>query len=284
MLVGITTAGDDESTLLLGLYEQGQRAIDGDDERFGFFVWEGLTDELTEENVIRANPAVACGRIPLASVMAESERMWSRPASRAKVIRYTLNRFVEGTEDAWVSSSIFNALAGEAMTGAEHDVVYGLDRTLDWSHASITAGVRRDGHLVAEYVATIENPDHAALLDVCRRLATRGPCTFVMPSDTLRELGRDLKDLGHRTYVLGSTEVETACSQAAAVVVRRQLVHDGHPTMRQQSARAKRRTSRTGDGWRISRSLSPGDVDAVLSLVFVLFVLQIQQETSIDLV
>ena len=281
MLVGITTAGDSDSELLMSLYEQGDAAIRGEDPRFGFFVWEAATDDLTEENVIAANPAVAGGRIPLESVMDEARRMWARKKSRPKVIRYTLNRFIEGAEDAWVSSAIFNALVGPALTGDEGEIVYGLDRTADWEHASITAGIRREGRLVVEYVATIENPDHELLVDICRRLAARGAATFAMPSDTLAKVGKELKESGHRVWILGATEMQTAASSAAAAITNRNVVHDGNKILRHQSARAKRRV--TGDGWRVSRSLSVGNVDAVVSLVCVLFVLGLQLDPQIDL-
>ncbi len=60
MIIGITTAGDDTSTLLKNLYERGAKAIDGQEdlERFGFFCWEAPLgcEVLDEVAVRRSNP------------------------------------------------------------------------------------------------------------------------------------------------------------------------------------------------------------------------------------
>ena len=103
LVVGISTAGDDSSELLIKLYRDGEAAIEGSDERFGFFCWEAPDDELTEAGVIAANPGVACGRIPFDVVWAEAVKAWrdNKPGpdgltGRQRVIRYTLNRFIAG--------------------------------------------------------------------------------------------------------------------------------------------------------------------------------------------
>src|SRR5690606_36297462 len=107
MLVEFTTAGDDESLLLLRLYGEAEVALAGGDERFGAFIWEAATEELTEANIIAASPAVACGRIPLDEAMYDAQKSWTAPADehgvtgRDRVVRYLLNRFVRGASDAW---------------------------------------------------------------------------------------------------------------------------------------------------------------------------------------
>ena len=66
MVLGITTAGDDESVLLKRLYEQGNKAADGVDgfERFGWFLWEAPDGADIDDPaaIMAANPAIACGR------------------------------------------------------------------------------------------------------------------------------------------------------------------------------------------------------------------------------
>ena len=294
LMVGITTAGDDDSLLLKRLYLDGDGAIAGNDERFGFFVWESITEKFdktyvpTEADVIAANPAVACGRVSLAVAMSDALKTWRAPkdekgvTGRDRVIRYTLNRFVDGSVDAWVSSALFNALVGDTSALQDGEVVYGIERTEDWRAATITAAAKRDGELVVEVVATITDPTHAMLVTACRRLATRGRSTFVVLADSLKALGKELRDEhGLRVWILGATEVQEACAGAAGLVQRGALVHAGDPIVRYQSARAKRRTS--GDGWRVSRSLSSSDVDSVYSMIAALYVAEIQPELSMDL-
>ena len=288
MLVGITTAGDDESKLLITLYKDAKTAIDGNDERFGAFIWEAtdVDDEgeplLTEANIIAANPAVASGRIPVADVMAESVKMWRDPESRLDVIRYTLNVFLKGTADAWVPTPAFNRLgvSPDSLEGFSRpgSPVFSLERTDDWRHASISANYVEDGHYFTELVATLNDTSEAVLYRACTDLAALGPCAFAMPADTLRPLGKRLKDDGHEAWVLGTSEMQHAYATVRGAVLAETLTHANDSLIRLQSSRAKAR--KTEDGSRISRTLSVGDVDALLSMFAGIFVTSTRAETS----
>lgn len=65
MVCGITTAGDEESVLLKGLYEAGAVAIGDRASRFGFFCWEAPEARVPEDDatllewLAAANPALA---------------------------------------------------------------------------------------------------------------------------------------------------------------------------------------------------------------------------------
>ncbi len=306
-LGGITTAGDDESLLLQRLYTEGDAAIEASeavvaaalairdagriieeeyerlltgDERFGFFVWEAADDELTEANVIAANPAVACGRIPLVEVMNDSRKTWRAGpdeqgvTGRDRVIRYTLNRFLEGAASAWAPSAIFNRR--QVPTPPDLDagpVVFGIDRTDSWANVAIYATVRyADGLSFTEPVATLVGATNELLIEVCTHLAGLRAATFAMPSDTMKALGTSLKDRGVETWILGTTEMQAATAAAKAAVLHDTWHHDGDPLLRQQSSRAK--TRETEDGERISRTLSVGDVDAIRAAIAGYFVAQ----------
>lgn len=306
LIVGITTAGDDDSLLLKRLYTEGDNALTGvadvidlaravvdraeavvaeeydrltaGVERFGFFVWEAADDELTPENIVRANPAVACGRIPLRDVLADSRKTWKAGpdehgvTGRDRVIRYTLNRFVEGAADAWIASAAFNARAG-IITEMAGNVTYGIERTAAWEHATITASASVDGHLYSEVVATIAGASHDVLKRACKELNARSRSTFAMPADTLSDLGKSLREDGLEVWTLGVTEMVQATASVKSAVARDGLTHAGDPIVRYQSARAKVRTSDGGD--RISRSLTTGDTDALLAMIAGTFVAEI---------
>ena len=281
LMVGITTAGDADSALLAGLYDDGQAAIDGQDERFGFFVWEAASDELTEANVIRANPAVACGRIPLDEIMADARKMWRKPrdpktgvTGRDRVIRYTLNRFLEGSSTAWASSSAWR----DGVGVVEHagTPVYSIERTEDWSAATITATTLRDGLYRTEAVATLVQPDHDRLVQVAEALARRGACAFALDRSYLADLGRTLKDRGLECWSLTADERQQAATAARAAIARRSVVHPGDAIVRHQFTHAKRRD--TPEGWRISRSLSTDDVDSILATVWGIYVAGVRQD------
>lgn len=285
MLVGITTAGDDESELLITLYEDAADAIDhGADERFGAFIWEATdTDDegvplLTEANIISANPAVACGRIPLAEVMAESRKMWRKAKSRLNVIRYTLNVFIQGTADAWIAAPTFNRLGSDPDTFERAgEVVYGLERTEDWEHASITANYHHDGKLETELVATINGASETLLYRACTDLAALGPCAFAMPADTLRPLGKRLRDDGHEVWTLAVNEMQNAYATVRGAVRAETLRHACDSLVRLQSTRAKPR--KTEDGARLSRTLSIGQIDSLIATFAGVFVVQTRGES-----
>jgi len=271
MLVGITTAGDDDSRLLIRLYADGEEALAGNDERFGFFAWEGASDELTEANVIAANPAVACGRVDLDTTMAEARKTWragpdeSGVIGRDRVIRYTLNRFVAGSVDSWASLAAWNECRAEEPIEHTGEIVYSIERTPGWEWATITATSTSDGISSSEVIATLRGPDHDTLVEVGRVLARRGPCTFALSRATLKEVGASLIEAGYDVHLFTSEEETSAAVATAAAIGRRAIRHPGDPLTRAQMPKAKRRNM--PEGWRLSRTLSTGDVDAVVGLV-----------------
>ena len=276
LMVGITTAGDDDSLLLIRLYEEGEAAIEGADERFGFFCWEAEDDELTESNVIRANPSIACGRVSLEVAMSDAAKMLKDTrkgpdglTGPQRVKRYTLNRFIEGAADTALSVSAWRNTTGDVDHGPS--VVYGIERDPTWEYAAVTASSLNEGRLHTELVASLVNPDHGLLLDVCKTLGRRGGNpAFALDSATLKELGKDLKALGYEAWVLGAAETQSAAAAAKSAIGRGLVVHPGDWLLRVQIPRARRRD--VGDGWRISRTKSLGEIDGVLATVWGLYV------------
>lgn len=284
LIAGVTTAGDASSLLLKRLYSEGEKALAGEDERMGFFVWESKTDEFdkdytpTEADVIAGNPSVACGRIPLADVMDDTMRTWAAPADesgvvgRDRVIRYTLNRFLEGAADAWVPATQYNSRITDDRPEVGHLApVYGIQRTAGWEHATVTANYNQSGRTYTELVATINAPNESTLEQVCRDLARADRrAAFAMPSNTLRPLALKLREDGIETWALGATEMAQAVASAKGSVKSGTLTHDGSPLARIQSAWAKTRV--TDAGARLSEHLSAGDIDAITAQIAGLFV------------
>lgn len=286
LLVGITTAGDDDSDLLLKLYDDGDSALAGADERFGFFVWEAADDELTAENIIRANPGVACGRIPLATKLADAEKTWRAGpdkdgvTGRARVIRYTLNRFVKGTAASAIPLEVWHSCGGGQ--GVDLDapaVVFGIDRA-GWQYAAITATVaRHDGTFTTELVASYAGASFDGLLAACLALHKRpGHAVFAMPADSLGPLARRLRESGLEAWALSDVEMGQASAAALAALEQRRVEHAGDQLLEVQVPRAKRRDS--GEGWRLSPTLSGAPVDAVRATVVGLYVAEVRPDSS----
>ena len=286
LLAGFTTAGDDDSDLLVQLYEDGDAAIayteacleagdwpEGDDERFGFFVWEGADDELTEANVIAASPAIACGRVDLHTAMADARKLDRKGpdkdgvTGRARRIRYVNNRFVAGSVKAWASAKGWEASAVEQLEQVPGGIVFALERTDAWEWLTITATSRRDdGVLVTEVAASVPDLDHDAAVRICEALnAEHRGAAFAVDRTTLAELGKALRERGLEVWLLTAGEMAAAAAGARAAIARRKLAHPGDPLMTMQMKVARRRD--LGDAWRLSRSQSTGDIDAVVSTV-----------------
>lgn len=275
-LAGITTAGDDDSRLLMRLYGEGEQAIAGEDERFGFFVWEADDDELTEANIIKANPAIACGRIDLDTAMSDARKLdaagpdESGVVGRDRRIRYVSNRFVRGSATSWASIAAWHDCTRVDVDDLEGGPPsYGLDIAAGREWASIVETTALEGILTTRLVAAIPHPDHPTLVEACRRLARRGRCSFAMDRATLADVAKTLHDEGLEVLALTAGQMQSAAATAAAAIGRRHVRHPGDPLLRAQMVAAKRRN--TPEGWRISRTLSTGDVDAVIAAVTSIF-------------
>ncbi len=303
LMVGITTAGDDNSKLLLRLYDEGEAAIAGHDERFGFFLWEAGEEALLEHaagrvspaGVIAANPSIACGRVSLEVALSDARKMMKDLrrgpdglTGPQRVRRYTLNRFIEGAANAWASVTAWKdagrdvAEVTEALEGAE-GIVYGLERTPEWEWASITATTRTTAGYVTELVASLEAPDHDRLLEACRALARAGGRpAFAGDSSTLAGVLDALKDDGVEAWKLTAAEMVQVAAHGKAAIARRQVAHPADPLVRVQLAGAKPRTG--GDaGERLSRSLSAGHIDAVLATAVGLYVAAVREDTGLQM-
>lgn len=274
LVIGITTAGDSASVLLKRLYEQGESAIAGANERFGFFLWEapeGSTLD-TPGAVEAANPAVACGRIPLAQVLSDE-----RGKPEPDIQRYTLNRFVAAST-TWLPMPTWRGRAG--VIPDDDDQVYAINRTDGWQFATITATSKRDGQLYTQIVASLVRPDRDSLLSICRHLASRGPATFAMDSATMSSLGKALKDEGYDVWILTQNEMCQASATAWRVITQAAMTHAGDQLLAHQMPHAKR--INTGESWRVT-GRGPHDADAVLSTVIGLHVADVKPAKALQL-
>lgn len=266
LLVGITTAGDDTSVLLKRLYTQGTEAIEGQHERFGFFLWEapaGSTID-TPGAIEAANPAVAEGRIPVETVRADVSRQ-----PEVDQQRYTLNLFVASV-NTWLPLGQWTAAGGHAIPDDLRDhVTFTVDKTPSWEAATITATATADGILWTEVVASVVKPTRDKLAALCERLHDRAPQARFVMDGQLGDLGRELNARGLETVVLSRDETAQACAAAYAAITTGRVRHAGDQLLAVQMPRARRKNS--GEGWRLSRVDSSTEIDAVLATVYGLF-------------
>jgi phage terminase large subunit-like protein len=263
IVVGITTAGDSGSELLIDLYDRARKATEDPDSRMGVFVWEApdaslpADDETLAEYLTLANPTLAEGRLDIETVISDCR---SLPA--ADVIRYRLNRFVDSSS-SWLSPGTWQ-MAGGAVDLADggRDLVWGIDQATDGSVCSITANFADDdGQAYTALVASLVEPRHDDVIALCNGLARMSQRFALEKSPGNKKILEALKSR-HPTILYR----EDAC--AASMMLHRRLVqgkltHNRDPLLTQQVNAALHKN--VGLDWRLTRGKDNKPIDALMA-------------------
>lgn len=277
IVIGITTAGDESSETLIELYKQGERAANGDPEleRFGFFNWtapEGC--DVDEAAILASNPAVECGRIPLERIMSDLATI---PEHEAR--RYRLNQFISGTTSTWLPADLFHKAAGQGVTEMSGSVL-GIDITSKWEFATIAAASKNGDIIETELVASFTQPTESALYNHIVNLYRKHKIrAIVIDGNRAPNLAKRLKQNGFVIWQLYSKEVAAACSQGYALFQTGRIKHNNDPLLIAQFSRGVAKY--VGESWYLSRRDSYGEIDALLSTLFAVYVAGDTRESSI---
>lgn len=274
MVVGITTAGDEDSELLHHLYALADQGL------IGHFIFESPDDEVPADDeglgqrLLASNPALASGRLDLATVVADV-----RTLPEADILRYRLNRMVQGSDKSVFTLRQWAACAGRLTK--PHDVIFAIDRTPDWSAATISAHWRSDGVQYAQVAASLVRPTQDRLLALCVDLQARHePAGFALDGYSLGALAKALKARGMTVYKASGGEVVAACSLLYAKVVQKTLVHASDPLLTVQIPATRRKNA--GEGWRIVRA--PGtQIDGVMATTLGVYFTEVREDPGIQL-
>ena len=269
MVIGITTAGDQNSETLIDLYKTGQAAASGDPEleRFGFFVWEAPKHAKVDdvEALKQANPSIAAGRIPIEEVLSDMKTL---PEHEAR--RYRLNQFISGTVSSWITSDTFRK-AGSKLNIPQTGGVFAVDITKNWEHATIAYANAVEDEQLTELVQTFVNTNETQLFNRLVDLYQKHqPRAIALDDRSLPGLGKRLKMAGIPTYQLWTKEVSAACSVVYALLSTGKGKHNNDPLLIAQSPNGIAKYS--GETWLISRKESLGEIDALMATVFALYV------------
>lgn len=217
MVLGITTAGDDESELLKSLYQLGHEAVEGKHERFGFFLWEAPDGAAIDDPaaIMAANPAVACGRKDLNKTLNAVRTM---PEDQAR--QYVHNRFV-ASSGAWMPNYLWTNAKGDWPEGIKPTII-AVDKDGNWKHATLIAAVKHEGIVYTEVIETRENPSMDWLVDRCIQLRSTGT-TFAMHKYSLGTLAERLEKKGIRVKTLTGPEMNEAASTSYALIAQEKV-------------------------------------------------------------
>lgn len=269
MVVMITTAGDQTSETLIDLYKSAAKAIEGDKslERFGAFIWEAPTGAPIDSPtaIMNANPAIACGRIPIDRVLSD---VATQPEHEVR--RYTLNQFISGTAASWLPGELFKAATGKGISNMQ-GVVFSVDVARNWEYATIAAANSNGDIQETEIVASLVAPTEQQLFNELTKLYTQhSPRAIAMDDRNLNSLAKRLKLAGIPVWQLWTKEVSQACSAVYAMFATGTVKHNNDPLLVVQTQNGV--TKYSGETWLISREKSNGEIDALLATVFALYV------------
>lgn len=280
MVIGITTAGDDNSETLKDLYKLGTAAAQGDPEleRFGFFCWEAPEhSKIDDPTALKsANPSIDAGRLDINTVLSDIR---SIPEHEAR--RYRLNRFIAGTAESWIPGEVFMSALGDGIT-EQSNIVLGIDRTKNWEYATISAARKLpNGSYETELVAGFAGVTEQQLYVKVRELYARGNIIAIAVDDRqMPNLAKRLKTDGLPVWQLWTKEISAACSTVYAMFTAGSIKHRGDPLLVVQSPRGIAKY--TGETWLISRRDSLGDIDALMATVMALYVAATHQEHGLQ--
>jgi hypothetical protein len=142
-------------------------------------------------------------------------------------------------------------------------VVFGIDRTPGWEHASVAAAILVDGVIHTELVVSIVKPTLEKLVNVCMQLHKHSPRAIMMDGLLLRDLHNELKMRGLNTELVTLGDIVTASSTFYARLARETLKHAPDPLLSVQIPRTVRKA--VDNGFRVSRRDSSVEIDSVMA-------------------
>lgn len=272
IIIGITTAGDQDSALLKNLYDQADKAIADGADTFGAWIWEASEavvpddDSRLLELLAEANPALQCGRID-GDVLIKDVRM----LPTEDIIRYRLNRFVHSNAHQFIPLSMWwNSSRNETdykWPGGK--LFFSIDRTSDGDWTTVAVAVLDGDTVHTEIVAHLYRATNRQLVDVAQSLMSHTPVAIVLDGWMMKELAHELSSRGFPLEVLTRGDQMRAASRFYELLIQNRLVHDHNVELTFQIPNVKRRNS--GQNFYLSKDETGGDIEAVIATCFVVW-------------
>lgn len=276
--LGISTAGDDQDTLLGRLWEHGRKVATGEisDPRFLFICWTAADHwDLAQEDQLRealleANPA-AGSFLSLDNLMDRYHEV-----EEYEFKRYHLNVWVSAP-DSWISSGRWQARAVHRDPPPAGDRIFvGFDGSYSRDCTSLV-GCTPDGYLF--HIRTWERGNRDSEWTVPRtevdavvaQTMQRWNATLVCdPPGWHEEIENWEAEYGERV-VRFETNVPArmgpACDRFFAAVTNETLTHDGDPTLARHVGHCRTRETRFGRVITKDAKDSPRKIDSAVAAV-----------------
>jgi phage terminase large subunit-like protein len=273
LVVGLTTAGFDEESLLYELYQRGLR---GDDPRF-YFYWIGLPSESKDDyrkpaTWKKANPALG-GPEPFLDSRHLEDQMRRHP--EAVFRRLHLNQWTT-SEEVWIHPEKWDACAGLPEIEDGDEVVLGVDAGIRHDSTAVIIGALKDGELHVE--CRTWNPEDegdevlelSKVEDYIRECARRyfvrevvyDPYFMARSAQMLDGEGIQMVEFPQNPARMGP-----ASESLYRLVDEGRVRHGGDKRLRAHALAAV--VKQEERGWRISKSRSKRKIDALVAMAMV---------------
>jgi hypothetical protein len=275
LIFEISSAGDERSVLLRGLWDRGRRIIDGAEPAEGFgMTWYAAGDADAPDDPrawARSSPAYAEGRISDATIRDEL-----RALTPATFRRERLNLWADAA-DEWLPPGVWARQTARAPGRIEGRVVLGVESDPGWQRASVTVA--------------IDAPDRPLFVGIAAELVAPSGST-VAPAELLEALERARVAYGPALVVWSRAAAVAAHLEAWAIaadvptlaltpadlrkaselyrseLVGARLVHADDPVLNVQARRARPSGALEAGAWYFSVRESRGSIDALRSSVW----------------
>ena len=270
LLFEISTAGDERSVLLRGLWERGRRILDGAEPAEGFGMTWYAADETDAPDDPRAwakaSPAMAEGRIDAATVLDE---LRSLTAGTFRAER--LNLWSDAV-DEWLPSGVWARAAGAPPLERGERVALGIEADPSGARASIAVAVAAaDGPVFVGIGADIAAAPGATvapgeLVDALGRVARAwapGLVVWAKSGSVGRHIEAWATEADMPTLALGPADLRAASELFRAELIGGRLMHADDPLLGVQARRARPSAPLASGAWYFSVRESGGPIDAL---------------------
>ncbi len=274
LVLGISTAGSDDSELLRSLYDYGKRVEAGEIDDPGFLLdWceadaeldPNLGPEVRAEMARQANPhAEEFG------LLEHVERRWHEiPEHEWR--RYFANQWVSVAAESWLPPGAWAACESDLGLSPDADTWVTVDMALRHDTVAVMWGQWVGDRLVVRHrlwepkgdtvdVSSVEQH----LRELHRRYRVRevayDPAFFQRTAEALADDGLVMVE-----FPQSAARMVPACQRSYEAVCGQVVAHDGSVALADQILAAVPRAA--GEGWRLSKGKTKAKMDAAIALV-----------------
>jgi phage terminase large subunit-like protein len=268
LVIGITTAGSEESVLLKRLYEQGKAGLPG----LGCAIWEAPENaSVTDVEALKAaNPALAEGRMDEAQILREVAVL---PESDA--VRYRLNRFITA-ENPFLPFGLWQSLDECEYPPQPMKIV--ADISPGWGAFTLAGAWKKDEEVHTTVLASVIKPSYEQATNLVLRVLEQIPYTEVgISSYWGGALIEALNAKGVRTKRLVKRDDYVAPPLFYEAVATKKIKHDHLDLLNFQMARVGKKDQ--GDEYRLVRSAGGSEIDVAMATVYACY-MQLTDQSS----